>query len=249
MGKTKLTEHALMRLSERTSMSPQSLCGILDGDEFVSLGAEKDSNRLSKLFFSKDNEQFFIAIQDENTRHVVTILTIEYWHNLSEKFFSRKLTVTRKQLLKAIEIADPSNELLTHCPVMQRQSVNFLLHALVSDDVKMKMTLVGGGGINISVLCLNSTESVINIIKPQFIEKLNIKNISEKDIGIIRWGLGNEWKVNEIEIHETIDYFSLVNAVKNDIYLRNNLFKKYDDFLEVLNQNKNIIEHYERDCK
>ena len=56
MKKTRLTIHALTRLSERTSMTPQSLAQILDSEKYIYLGKERDNNRVSKLFFSKSDD-------------------------------------------------------------------------------------------------------------------------------------------------------------------------------------------------
>jgi hypothetical protein len=246
MKKTKFTQHALMRLNERTSISPQSLGLILDSEEFIVLGKEKDNNRLSKLFFSRGDDQFFIAIQDEKSRDVVTILTIEYWHNLSEKYFLKKLSVTANDLLSAVRIGDPNNEILTHPPLMQNEIFKFTLMVIKENySFENDYVFVNGGSINFKLLNNTPTEDIANIIKSKFIEKLNNKNISEEQVIAIRWGLGRDLKFNEIETDKKIDYLSLVNAVKNDLYLRNNLFKKYDDFLEILNRSKKIGGNYD----
>ena len=113
---TKLTEHASVRLSERTSLSPQELCAILDSDAFVFLGKAvgEGNTKISKLFFSKSDDKFFVAIQDLENGDVITVLTIKYWQNLNEKYFKMNLDVSRGDLLKAVRIADPSNKILQH---------------------------------------------------------------------------------------------------------------------------------------
>ena len=135
MKKTRLTTHALIRLSERTSMTPQSLAEILDSEKYIYLGKERDNNRVSKLFFSKSDDHFYIAVQDSADGDVITILTLEYWHNLSEKYFDTKLVVKRKNLLGAIQLVDPENEILTHPPLTNQKSVKFSFFAFDENDL------------------------------------------------------------------------------------------------------------------
>jgi len=241
MKQTRLTTHALMRLSERTSITPQSLKKILDGEKYIFLGKERDNNRFSKLFFSKSDDHFYIAIQDAEDGDVVTILTLEYWHNLSEKYFDRKLVVTRQNLLEAIRIGDPENKILAHPPLTNQKVVRFSILALDENDLFKPPRMVNVGAISANLFYGTPTEDLANMIKSKFTEKLNDKNISEKEVILIRWGAGGDLQNNEIEAPQLIEYSSLVDAVKNDLYLRNNLFKKYDDFLEILNRQKKVV--------
>ena len=245
MKQTRLTTHALMRLSERTSITPQSLSAILDSEKYIVLGKDRDNNRLSKLFFSKSDDHFYIAIQDAEDGYVVTILTLEYWHNLSEKYFYSKLVVTRKNLLEAIRIGDPENIILTHPPLTNQKVFRFSILALDENDLFKPPRLVSGGAISVNLLYDTPTEDLASMIKSKFTEKLSDKNILEKEVTSIRWGVGHDAQINEIEAQQPFEYSSLVNAVKNDLYLRNNLFKKYDDFLEILNRQKKIVGHYD----
>ena len=64
------------------------------------------------------------------------------------------------------------------------------------------------------------------------------KGILEKDIVMIRWGLGKDMKLNSIDCNGLIDISSVSIAVKEDICIRNDLLKKYDDFLEAFNSKK-----------
>ena len=84
-------------------MAPELLGSILDNEEVISLGTEVDSSRDARLFFSVADDKFFIAVQDMKTGYVVTILTIEYWHNLSKKHFLEKHTVNKGELLRAVQ--------------------------------------------------------------------------------------------------------------------------------------------------
>ena len=239
MKKTRLTTHALIRLSERTSMTPQSLAEILDSEKYIYLGKERDNNRVSKLFFSKSDDHFYIAVQDSADGDVITILTLEYWHNLSEKYFDTKLLDKRKNLLGAIQLVDPENEILTHPPLTNQKSVKFSFFAFDENDLFKPPRLFNGGAISVTLLNNTPTEDLASVIKSNFTKKLSDKNIPEKGVTSIRWSVGKDLQKNEIDVNQPFDSSSLVNAVKNDLYLRNNLFKKYDDFLEILNRQKN----------
>ncbi len=48
-------------------MTPELLGSILDKKEVIFLGTALGNSRASRLFFSKDDDKFFIAIQDMET--------------------------------------------------------------------------------------------------------------------------------------------------------------------------------------
>jgi hypothetical protein len=233
--KTKLTPHALIRLSDRTSMDPDVFCDILDNDKIISLGTEIDSSRESKLFFSKNDDKFFIAIQDKEDGYVVTILTLEYWHNLSEKHFFQKRVVDKSKLMKSVCLVDENNLLVRHPPIQNNTVVKF---ALVTNC----FNLVNGGSIDIDLFISYPTERLSKIVEVQFNNRLQNRILTERKITAIKWGMGKEPKIHDQIIEKDIDYKTLINSVKNDIYMRKTLSKKYDDFLVVLNRLKQIGE-------
>ena len=239
LKKTKLTEHASARLIERTSLSPQALCAILDGGAFVFLGKEVGNTKMSKLFFSKSDDQFFVAIQDQKNAEVVTVLTIEYWQNLSVKHFKTNLSVSRNDLLDAIRMVDPSNKILKHPPLVGPKSgkMNFVLviHALNIIDSTTYFKSVNAGSLETGLLYEKSTEYLSDILKSQFIERMSRKDVLEKHIVMVRWGLEKDLKLNSIDCNGFIDISSVIIAVKKDICLRKNLLEKLDDFLQILN--------------
>jgi hypothetical protein len=226
----------LERLSERTSISPQTLCSILDNNECVYLGRTPDNDRISKLFFSTSDDKFFVAIQDVESGYVVTILTIEYWQNLSLKYLKRNIKVGKSDLLNTIRIGDPSNKILKHPPIIKNKKINFSLLVDLKNNPNKTYKFVNGGSMEINFFYEKSTEDLLSIFKLQFNERLCEKGFVEDDISVIRWGLGKDLKINEFIIYNSIDYLILINSVKNDIYLRNNLIKKYDDLLQLLNK-------------
>ena len=228
--RTNLGKHALIRLEERTKINEETLCSILDNKETVSLGFErKEYNRQSLLFFSLEDKKFFVAIQDQQNGFVITILTVEYWHNLSEKFFTKKLVITKSQLIKAILISDPENEVRYHPPIFTASSI------LLTCKKNQKNYKIGK--FDMDLFFDHNFDQIKIDLKSKILEQINNKNIKEKEIDTISWGVGShELKVNYINVSEFIDFTYLINEIKKDLDIRISLSKKYDGFLLVLNR-------------
>ena len=64
-------------------MEPDELTALLDWDLAVKIGEEKRTNRIHRLFYSPDDQQCFVAIQDEKTQTIVTILPVDYYQTLA----------------------------------------------------------------------------------------------------------------------------------------------------------------------
>ncbi|MDC0432730.1 hypothetical protein OAL96_00755 [bacterium] len=230
---TRLTPHALLRLGERTSMTPDILCDILDNNKNICLGTEINSSRESKLIFSGKDDKFFIVVQDNDNGYVVTILTIEYWHNLSEKHFHEKRIVSKNKLIQAVQMGDKSNLLLQHPPILSNRVINF------SSEINSQK-FVNCGSLDIDQFLHTPTDNLSKLVKDQFTQKLRNRISAGDIVTSTRWGVGKEPKTNNQIFDNGIDYDALINAVKNDIYTRKMLSKKYDDFLIVLNRRKQL---------
>ena len=232
--KTQLSIHASERLNERTQVDEKTLCKILDDEETIPLGFERtETNRQSLLIFSPKDEKFFVVVQDQSDGTVVTILTIEYWHNLSEKFFKEKLSISKDQLIKAILISEPENIIKYHQPISNENYI------YLSCKIDSKFFNIGKLEIN---LFGNKTLNEINkILEKNIIEKIKSKNIEENQIISINWAVGSkQLKVNHINIFGNIDFMLLVQKIKDDIDLRKKLSKKYDDFIVILQRKKSL---------
>jgi len=72
------TVHAQVRLAERSSLSVDELRMILEQQLYVPLG--RDHSRVHKLFYSQLDGFWLVAIHDEETLEVVTVLPMSY-HN------------------------------------------------------------------------------------------------------------------------------------------------------------------------
>jgi len=227
------TPHAVQRLSERTQLYEVDLRKILAKNTIISLGIELNTNRESKLFFSKIDGKFFVAVHDIENDYVITILTLEYWHNLSKKHFLEKRAVTKKNLLDAIRIADPLNQVISNPPVLDNKV--FETSIVLNNDQNLN-----GGSIGIKELLSEPTDKIAEIYSNKVRIKLNSRSLNEGDILAFKWGLKDEGKIKELCFNSSVGYLDFINSVKQDLFFRNSLFKKYDDFFEVLNRRNNI---------
>ncbi len=80
--KSNFSLHAYQRVYDRLSMLPEEVAELLDENKYINIGKETSNNRVHKLFYSKINKMCFVAIQDEKTKTVVTILPIDYHNNI-----------------------------------------------------------------------------------------------------------------------------------------------------------------------
>jgi hypothetical protein len=74
------TRHALIRVFERLHLSEKEIAQILDSHICVLLGRDGDSTKVHKLFFSRLDNSWFVAVLDESNNEVLTILPSDY-HN------------------------------------------------------------------------------------------------------------------------------------------------------------------------
>ena len=66
-------------------MEPDEVSDLIDWGLAVEIGEEKGTRRIHRLFYSHDDSQCFVAIQDEKTKTVITILPVDYYENLASK--------------------------------------------------------------------------------------------------------------------------------------------------------------------
>lgn len=82
---TNFSRHAYERVLERLTMDLDEVASLLDWDLAIKIGDEKRTHRIHRLFYSREDHQCFIAIQDEKTKTVVTILPVDYYEALAAK--------------------------------------------------------------------------------------------------------------------------------------------------------------------
>lgn len=73
-----MCNHALERVQERISMSADEIIEILDTGHNVPIGLEKGTRRMHIVFYSEHESEFFVAVRDEKTKQVVTVLPYHY---------------------------------------------------------------------------------------------------------------------------------------------------------------------------
>jgi hypothetical protein len=73
---TSFSKHAWLRILERVSLTIDDVALILDSDLAVNLGYQTGTRRLHRLFYSLPDRGYFVAIQDERNRVVITVLTL-----------------------------------------------------------------------------------------------------------------------------------------------------------------------------
>jgi len=93
--KTYLSKHALRRLTERTTITENKLVDILDLGYVYTIGIEPVFEKIHWLFYSINDDTCFVAIRDEFTGEVVTILPIEYHNNIAWKVTDRDIDVAK----------------------------------------------------------------------------------------------------------------------------------------------------------
>ena len=82
---TNFSVHARIRVDERLSMSEEDVALLLDHGLAVKIFEEKNTNRIHLLFYSADDFQCFVAVYDQNTKTVITLLPIDYYEQLNHK--------------------------------------------------------------------------------------------------------------------------------------------------------------------
>lgn len=83
MAFTNFSYHALKRLRQRSSLTFEHLGRLLDRGAFVNLGTKPGIRREHLLFYCAMDDECFVAIRDEATGTVVTVLPLDYHANLA----------------------------------------------------------------------------------------------------------------------------------------------------------------------
>lgn len=75
---TTLTWHGQDRTNGRSSLSFEEIKDIIDNGLTTPLGVEKSSRRMHILFFSPIDGECFVAVQDEKTKQIITVLPPDF---------------------------------------------------------------------------------------------------------------------------------------------------------------------------
>lgn len=125
--------HAFKRLGERTKLRFEDLSRLMDDRAYVHLGNKPGMPREHLLFFSLPDQQAFVAIRDESTGKLVTVLPPDYHENLAWPFTEDQAEAARK-----LAIAHASRP----CPPPERApKTSFRVSAIyLTEDNRQKAT-------------------------------------------------------------------------------------------------------------
>lgn len=80
---THFSRHAFERVNQRTKLKCTEIAWILDRGYFVNTGRKPGCFREHLLFYSIPDDDYFVALRDEVTGSVITILPLQYHANLA----------------------------------------------------------------------------------------------------------------------------------------------------------------------
>ena len=113
MKEVSFTVHSFFRVKQRLNLDHDGVAAILNNRLAVPLGREAKTNRLHLLFYSPDDDDYFVAVKDEATGEIVTILPHNY-HNswpISAGAFIDARDLIRREIKTAIKpAANPEDE-------------------------------------------------------------------------------------------------------------------------------------------
>lgn len=104
---TKFSVHARIRADERLSMSEEDVALLLDHGLAVKISEEKNTSRIHLLFYSADDFQCFVAVYDQNTKTVITLLPVDYYEQLNHKI---SIVFVEEAKLKVSARYDPATD-------------------------------------------------------------------------------------------------------------------------------------------
>lgn len=80
---THFSQHAFVRIAQRSALSCEEIAEILDQKRCISVGKAPGFNREHWLFYSLDDQCCFVAIQDTMSGTVITVLPMDYHKKLA----------------------------------------------------------------------------------------------------------------------------------------------------------------------
>lgn len=76
----KFRRHAIKRIRERLNISPEQVRDLLEQNKDVPIGVHGKTKLTHRLFYSKPDNNFFVAVHDLLTNEIITVLYFNY-HN------------------------------------------------------------------------------------------------------------------------------------------------------------------------
>lgn len=101
-SKTFLSRHAMKRNNQRTSLHEMEVAKLLGSGKVVNIGRKPGSMKEHLLFYSKEDDTCFVAIQDKIDGKIVTVLPLKYHERLAWR-----VTQEQQEAAKQLAIAEP----------------------------------------------------------------------------------------------------------------------------------------------
>ena len=81
--KTHFSKHAFFRVDTRLSMTHLAVIELVEERKVINIGEEPGGHREHLLFYSRQDQQCFVAIHDYKTKTIITILPVDYHENIA----------------------------------------------------------------------------------------------------------------------------------------------------------------------
>jgi len=208
---TYFSTHAYKRIKQRSLLSFDEITSILDGKFYVHTGTQPGFNREHLLFYSHKDDCCFVAIRDNQTGKVITVLPLEYHKNLawpiSNKDISKAKEIYPFELLQSHKTIqdDPS-------PAIRRFYVT--LHFIDEQDKRRStpvITIQSKRQTNESKLLVHD----VNLISVVF-EKITSLNLNDDQILGITIRTGKRSSFIFFSINEVEEFSNRINLADSD---------------------------------
>ncbi len=198
---TWFSDHAYARVQERLTMDSEEVADLLDADLVVRIGQDPDAECVHRLFYSYEDRQCFVAVQNEKTKKLITILPVDYYETLSARISQGALQEAERLVSAGADMQDA-----TAGPQRISRNVQTKSHATVIPSAFRITGIVAAWGkagrrINLGPWPVGATEgSVEKLLEDEeFVEAIKQRVQPELQDGeyvqcyIIRLGKKGDW--------------------------------------------------------
>lgn len=98
MKSASLTNHALSRLGERSSLSQEEITGILDAGGGIPISLQKGGRHAHRLIYSPRDEDWFMVVQDGGDGGVLTVMPLAFLEGRTTVTAAQKRQARRKAI-------------------------------------------------------------------------------------------------------------------------------------------------------
>jgi hypothetical protein len=188
-----LTQHAIERIAERSTSSPDSILDMIDNGFYVPIGCDTGSNRSHELLYSPYDNTWFIVIRDIKTFEIITFLPVDYHENLAWKISFDALETARNIICGEKQSNAKGVDHLQE-PTTYKLSVVF--YPEPEKHVRR----------NIGSWMISPYESVLDLMEDDEFIRAIIDRMNEKEIAIDEFhGLGIKKRKNDPYIYLPTD--------------------------------------------